>query len=197
MYITVKKLILASASPRRQAYLQELGIEFHIAVADIDEKPIDGETALNYVARMAEDKYKEVAKDNPSAWVLAADTTVYLDEVILGKPKNPEDAERILMLLRGRAHNVATAFCLGCKEQDIMHSQTVISRVVFSQYTRDTMLAYINTGESSDKAGAYGVQGKGAVLVEELRGSYSNVVGLPLSEVVSALDKYGIVKVKQ
>lgn len=197
MFTTIKNLILASASPRRQAYLQELGIEFRIAVADIDEKPIDGETALEYVGRMAKLKYEAVAKDNISTWVLAADTIVYLDEIILGKPKNPQDAERILMLLRGRGHQVATAFCIGCIQQNTMHYQTVISRVVFSHYTTDTVLAYVNTGEPLDKAGAYGVQGKGAVLVEELQGSYSNVVGLPLSEVISVLNKYGIVKVKK
>lgn len=194
MFSSTKTLILASASPRRQAYLREFGIDFHIGIANIDESPRDNESALDYVARMAEVKYSTIALENPQTWVLAADTIVYLDDEILGKPQTIEDAERVLMRLSGKTHDVATAFCLGCLEQQKIHCQTVVSRVVFGHYSKDTAVAYINTGEPFDKAGAYGIQGKGAALVEELHGSYSNVVGLPLGEVLALLEKYGIVR---
>ena len=143
---------------------------------------------------MAQVKYSTVAVENPQTWVLAADTIVFLDDEVLGKPQNFEDAERILMRLSGTTHNVATAFCLGSIELDKVYCQTVVSRVVFLPFSRDTAIAYINTGEPFDKAGAYGIQGKGAALVEELHGSYSNVVGLPLGQVLALLKRCGIVR---
>ncbi len=196
MFDTTEKLILASASPRRQTYLQELGIDFEIEVADIDEKADKNESALNYVSRIAEMKYQAVAQNHLSTWILAADTIVFLDGMILGKPSGSEDALKTLLYLRDKTHKVATAFCLGSIEKGVNYSQTVVSRVVFSPFSVKTARAYVNTGEPLDKAGAYAIQGKGTLLVKELLGSYSNVVGLPLTEVVSALIKYGIVKIK-
>ncbi len=194
MFITKKKLHLASASPRRQGFLEILGINYHKTVVDIDERPQGEEAPLDYVKRIAQLKYTAAAENHQSDWILAADTIVYRDKVIFGKPGSPDEAVRILLLLSDKKHHVATTFCLGCKNNNSFHCQTVISEVEFINVTKEAALAYVNTGEPLDKAGAYGIQGIGAMFVKRLQGSYTNVVGLPLSEVVSVLCHHGIVQ---
>jgi len=119
-----------------------------------------------------------------------------LEDMILGKPQSDSQAVQTLMLLSGKIHSVATALCISWRKYQVFHEQTVVTQVEFSGITEETAKAYVKTGESRDKAGAYGIQGRGGALVKELRGSYSNVVGLPLNELIAALTKYGIVKTK-
>ncbi len=182
---TVVELVLASASPRRQRFLHELGLDFTVQPADVDESLTPGELPAVFVRRLAEDKARAVAGMRLAAWVLAADTIVEVEGEILGKPVDGADAVRLLQKLRNRWHAVWTGFCL-------MRGQAVVTGVVrsevrFGDFSDAVCAAYVATGEPLDKAGAYGIQGKGAFLIREIKGSYSNVVGLPLHEVVDAL----------
>lgn len=195
MFITKKNIILASGSPRRQAYLSEMGLDFKVKIADINETPIEGEVPHQYVTRMARCKAEVVMEKNPETWVVAADTIVTLDNNILGKPKNMDDAVNTLMLLNGREHEVITAFCFGLKLENTLYEESVVTRVRFISFTEDIARAYARSEEPYDKAGAYGIQGKGAFLVSSVNGSYSNVVGLPLCEVMAAMYNYQIVEV--
>lgn len=196
MFITNKKIILASGSPRRQAYLNDMGIAFKVLKADIDEAPMADEHPRNYVTRMARQKALVVMENNQQIWIVAADTIVSLDNEILGKPKSVDDAVNTLMLLNGREHEVVTAFCIGLKKENTLHEESVVTRVKFAHFSEDIARAYVSTGEPYDKAGAYGIQGKGAFLVSGVNGSYSNVVGLPLCEVITVMQKYQIVEVR-
>jgi len=185
-----KGLILASASPRRRELLQQIGVQFRVQVADIDETPQAGETPAAYVARLALGKAQKVAAANPGCVVLGSDTTVVLDDEILGKPENADDAARMLAALAGRRHQVMTAVAL--VKDDQQRVQTVITNVHFAPLTAAQITAYVATGEPADKAGAYGIQGLGAVLVDAIEGSYSNVVGLPLTETAAMLQEFNI-----
>ncbi|MDJ0621621.1 MAG: Maf family protein [Desulfocapsaceae bacterium] len=196
MFTTLAEIILASASPRRQNFLHSLGIKFEIAIPEVDETPRNGEPPVSYVERMAKIKNDAVRQIYSDAWIMSADTIVFIDNVILGKPCSEQEAVDTLMYLRGKTHNVATAFCLSSANRQIMHQETVITKVDFANFSKESARAYVITGESSDKAGSYGIQGIGGFLVKSLQGSYSNVVGLPLTEVVEAFTKYGIVKTK-
>jgi len=184
------QLILASASPRRRELLQQIGVKFRVEVADIDETPLSAETPAAYVARLALGKAQKVAANNPGCVVLGSDTTVVLDGEILGKPENDADARRILATLAGRRHQVMTAVAL--VRDDQQRQQTVITQVHFAALTAAQIAAYVATGEPADKAGAYGIQGLGAVLVDAIDGSYSNVVGLPLTETAAMLQEFNI-----
>ena len=184
------QLILASASPRRRELLQQVGVKFRVEVADIDETPLSAETPAAYVARLALGKAQKVAANNPGCVVLGSDTTVVLDDEILGKPENDADARRILATLAGRRHQVMTAVAL--VRDDQQRQQTVITQVHFAALTAAQIAAYVATGEPADKAGAYGIQGLGAVLVDAIDGSYSNVVGLPLTETAAMLQEFNI-----
>lgn len=185
-------LILASASPRRQELLQQIGVSFVVQPADIDETPLPGETPLDYVARLARSKAAHVAGEQ-SGVVLAADTTVVGQQQILGKPESREHGEHMLRKLSGSWHEVSTGIALvvSGSEPVLMHD-VVTTRVRFRDLSDDEIHAYLDTGEGVDKAGGYGIQGKGAVLVERIEGSYSNVVGLPLAETAMMLRKSGI-----
>jgi septum formation protein len=185
-----KGLILASASPRRRELLQQIGVQFRVQVADIDETPQARETPAAYVARLALGKAQKVAAANPGCVVLGSDTTVVLDDEILGKPENDADAARMLAALAGRRHQVMTAVAL--VQDDQQRVQTVITNVHFTSLSAAQITAYVATGEPADKAGAYGIQGLGAVLVDAIEGSYSNVVGLPLTETAAMLQEFNI-----
>ncbi|MBE9539753.1 MAG: septum formation inhibitor Maf [Proteobacteria bacterium] len=186
------RLILASASPRRQDLLATLGVDFHCQPADIDESVRSGEAPLDYVRRMATEKAAVVAqahRGNTYA-VLGADTTVVLDGKILGKPTNHEDALDILSRLSGRRHRVITALCLSAQAE--INVCTVATDVQFVPLTKQVCRAYLATEEPWDKAGSYAIQGLGGAFVSEIRGSYSNVVGLPLAETWELLRARGI-----
>lgn len=185
-------LILASASPRRQQLLQQLGVTFETDPADIDETPRAAEAPDDYVQRMAREKAAAVAVRHatPGVAVLAADTTVALDDEILGKPADRLDGLSILARLSGRSHNVYTAICLVCEGQTSV--ELTVTEVEFVALTREICEAYLDTDEPWDKAGAYGIQGLGGALVKSINGSYSNVVGLPLSETWRLLSAGGV-----
>jgi septum formation protein len=171
-------LILASASPRRAEILKSLGIPFSVMPADIAEDPLPGETAEAVASRLAEAKASAVASREPGAWTLGADTLVFLDGLILGKPRDPDDARGMLRRLAGREHSVVTALHLTrAGGPGLSHSE--VSRVRFAPMDDDEIGWYAATGEPADKAGAYGVQGLGARFIEEIHGSFTNVMGLP------------------
>ena len=187
----IERIILASASPRRSALLDQLGLAHEVLPANIDESVREGETAQRYTARLAEEKALAVrAVSTPNALIIAADTAIGLDEARLGKPEHVEAAVAMLAQLAGRAHDVFTAFALSSGDE--LHVESVRSRVWIAAGSEADWRAYCATGEPLDKAGAYAIQGLGARLVERLEGSYSNVVGLPLFELGRALDAFGI-----
>jgi septum formation protein len=182
---TEELLILASGSPRRRDFLAALGIAFEVRVTDIDETPLSGEQPVDFVARLAREKAQGI--DLPDAWVLAADTAVVVDGEILGKPSDEAEACAMLMRLSGRWHEVWTGFSLYRRATGELSTKTVCTKVRFLTLTPELCRAYVRTGEPLDKAGAYGIQGKGCFLVPEISGSYTNVVGLPMTEVLEAV----------
>ena len=173
-------ITLASGSPRRRDLLAPL-FDLVVAPVAVDETPRPGEAALPYALRMAVEKCR-----GEGLWVLSADTVVHDDEGRLyNKPVDAQDAERMLLELSGRSHRVTTAFALNG------NAQAVTSRVSFRRLSPAEVRGYVATGEPLDKAGAYGIQGVGGFLVEAVAGSYSNIVGLPLAEVIAALAQAG------
>ena len=193
MYRTVAPLILASASPRRREYLLGLGLLFEVHTVPIVEEPLPGEDPEGFVRRMAQEKAVAVGQHYPEHWVIGGDTVVCLDKAILGKPADAEDAVRMLMALSGREHLVRSAFCVAHLATATTLVQSVSTRVVFAAFPESVARAYAATGEPLDKAGAYGIQGRGAALVTAVEGSYSSVVGLPLAELVRVLLTNGII----
>ncbi|MFO7695296.1 MAG: Maf family protein [Vicinamibacterales bacterium] len=187
------RLILASASPRRAALLREAGYAFTVEPAHADESECVGEAAPDYVLRVAALKARTVAARFPDDIVLAADTTVVVDGVMLAKPADDADAERMLRLLSGRAHEVLTGVVV--IRAGVESSAVGVTRVRFRPLTPAEVAWYVASGEAHDKAGAYGVQGLAARFVESLEGSYTNVVGLPLSEVRRLLEEGGVAPV--
>lgn len=192
-FSTNGQLILASSSPRRQQFLQELGIEFKVETVEIDESIEKGEAPKALVLRLSKEKAAAVSKNFPEAHVLAADTVVVIDGEILGKPKDVKDAERMLKRLSDRWHEVWTGFCIMKKTVTLNAGSAVKTRVFFRELSDDLCRAYVLTGEPSDKAGGYGIQGKGGFLVEKIEGSHSNVIGLPVAQVVDNLLQYNII----
>ena len=195
IYHARKPLILASSSPRRQGYFQDLGLEYRVHPADIDEELLPEEKPQDFVKRMATEKAASVMDLYPRSWIVAADTVVSLAGLVLGKPKDAVDAVSMLMALSGQEHWVQTGICLACRQEGLIVVQSVRTRVVFSPFSERVARAYVATGEPLDKAGSYGIQGQGAFLVKEVVGSYSNVVGLPLYELLVMLEEHGVIAV--
>jgi septum formation protein len=184
-------LILASASPRRQELLRSADISFEIIPSDVDEEWGEGETPEDYVVRLARLKAVKVGEKHKTRWVLAADTVVVIDGRILGKPRDRREAEGMLEMLSDREHRVITGYCLLQTCSGKSRQGSVVSRVRFKKLSPDEVRWYLDTGEPFDKAGAYAIQGKAAFMVKEVQGSYTNVVGLPLGEIVEALREMG------
>jgi septum formation protein len=185
-------LLLASASPRRRELLERVGLAVEVHPADVDERAQDGEAPEAYVARIARAKAIAIARRS-DLWVLAADTTVTLDGAILGKAETPEEATKMLRWLAGRTHQVLTAFVL-IGERDgktCVREGLVSSDVAMIDFDAPTLADYVASGEWRGKAGAYALQGIAAALVSSVRGSVTNVVGLPLAEVLAALREVG------
>ena len=184
-------LYLASASPRRSELLKQLGLRFEICPVDLDETAQLGEAGADYVRRLALSKARKAreAMAPGGAPVLAADTAVVVENRIFGKPANQDDAIHMLSSLSGRVHEVFTAVAVydGLREA----SRLSRTRVQFRSISKAEMINYWQTGEPVDKAGAYAIQGQGAVLIEEIRGSYSGVMGLPLFETAQLLTDFG------
>lgn len=187
--------ILASASPRRQEYLASLGISFQTIPAIIDETPLPGELSTAFALRMAKEKAATIASDNEDACIIGADTVVTLDQKIFGKPATAEEARVFLQKLQGKAHTVITGVAIKHAKNTIEESFSVATEVVFEQYSNAVLDAYIGTGDPMDKAGGYGIQSYGGFLVKAIEGSYSNVVGLPMSHLITALLKYNLLTV--
>lgn len=188
-----RPLILASASPRRREILGNLGLEFRVQAADLDETRHASESPRAYVERLSRDKARAVATAQQGAHaLLGADTTVVLDEQVLEKPRDLPDSERMLRALRGQEHVVYTAVTLLLWPEDVAHTQTVCTRVRFRDFSDATLRGYVASGEGMDKAGSYGIQELGAALVSEVHGSYSNVVGLPAAETIDLLERHGV-----
>ena len=185
--------ILASASPRRKELLGRLGIDFDIIVSEADESAIPKDIPVKlYVQELAMLKAAATAKQilkNKKAYVVAADTVVTLDGEAMGKPKDAEDAFNILKSLSGREHEVYTGICVMRIKDAKTVCRAVKTDVRFKELTDEKIRAYIATGEPMDKAGAYGIQGIGAVLVDGINGDYFNVVGLPLAALSDVLEK--------
>lgn len=186
-----RKLILASASPRRRELLARAGIEFDIVPSALEEMRLADESGADYALRMARDKAAAVSGDYRGALVLAADTIVEIDSTVLEKPADPDDARRMLRMLAGRTHTVVTAFALA-RNGEIVESEPVISRVTFRTLADSEIDAYIATGEPFDKAGAYGIQGIAAGFIAHVEGSRDNVMGLPTDQVIAALGRQSI-----
>lgn len=186
------QLILASASPRRRELLQQAGVTFTVVSSNTPEIIQAGETAEGYAQRVASEKAVDVARRHPGAWVLGADTIVEIKGEILGKPQDETEGRRMLRLLSSRTHRVMTAFTLVGGEGQVCASQVITSEVTFKPLSDTQIDEYLATGEPFDKAGAYAVQGLGAALVERVEGSYANVVGLPVDEVLAALRAAGL-----
>lgn len=184
------KLVLASASPRRRELLTLAGFEYEICPADIDESLFEAADPSVTVRRLAEEKAKAVFASHPGCVVLGSDTVVTYNGVILGKPENEQDAARMLRMLSGKTHTVCTG--VAAVTDGRLESFVSETRVTFYELTDGEIDAYIKSGEPMDKAGAYGIQGKGAVLVRCVNGDYSTVVGLPLSECARLLSRFGI-----
>lgn len=192
-FSTETTLILASGSPRRRELLADLGLDFEIYPSTADEpKPDPGEDPSRYAARMAELKTLDVAKLFPGKAVIGADTIVVLDNEIMGKPDDDADALAKLTKLSGKTHQVISAFCLIMPDGEVF-TQAVCTDVDMRESSEAELKGYIATGEPRDKAGAYAIQGIGTFLVTAIRGSYTNVVGLPVARVVELLLERGVI----
>jgi len=178
-------IILASASPRRQDILAQLGIPFSVQASGASED-LAGIPALEAPRILAERKSLEVSQTNPGRWVLGFDTLVYLDQMPLGKPVDHAEARQMLLALRDRWHEVRTGFALS-RDGQIIESGQESTRVLFRAFTNHELDDYIAEGESLDKAGSYGIQGQGARFVKAIEGCYYNVVGLPVARAIEAL----------
>lgn len=187
------KIVLASSSPRRKELLQGLGLKFTIDSEGIVEETIPEEVNPNKIVEMlALQKASAVAPKYEDAIIIGSDTIVVLDEMILGKPANDEDALRMLMKLQGRTHYVYSGIAVinaATGEKSVTHD---VTEVDFRSISKDEAIRYIATGEPKDKAGSYAIQGLGAVFVRGIRGDYYNVVGLPLFKLAGVLHGYGV-----
>ena len=180
--------ILASASPRRQELLQLITEDFKVIPADIDETVPDNINIFSAPEFLAVQKARHIANLYPSHLVIGADTSVFCDEIMLGKPKHERDATEMLKMLSGRQHKVITGCAIAKGNNSISFSETTF--VEFFPLTDEEINNYIKTGEPFDKAGAYGIQGKGSLLVKGIYGDYFNVVGLPVARLKKEIDKF-------
>jgi len=200
----VSRIYLASRSPRRRELLRQIGVAFEIVLLredvrrnlDVDESPLSGETAQEYAVRIAARKAELAAyflgrRTLPMLPVLAADTTVVCDGRIFGKPSDRDDAVRMLEALSGRAHQVVSAVAVSNEQQQMEHAVSV-SNVWFRPLSGDEISRYAATGEPTDKAGAYAIQGRAAAFVQRIEGSYSGIMGLPLAETAELLTRAGM-----
>ena len=189
-------LHLASQSPRRRQLLEQLGVEFAVLNVDVPEQRAPGESPQDYVSRVARDKARAGLASlggADDAVVLGADTEVVLDDEVFGKPLDAQDAAAMLRRLSGRTHAVISAVWVVSAQQE--RSETCISRVRFGVLDASAIDAYVATGEPFGKAGAYAIQGRGAVLIEHLEGSYSGVMGLPVFETARLLRSFDLSQV--
>lgn len=188
-------IVLASASPRRRELLKQVGIEFQVIPSDAAEVLLANEVAADHAVRLSRDKALEVAGRQAVAgrWFIGSDTVVVRDSAVLGKPADAASARTMLESLSGRDHRVISGYAVHDRETGRTISAAVMTKVFFKELTSREIEGYIATGEPFDKAGAYAIQGIGAFMIPRIEGSYSNVVGLPLCEVITALEELGAI----
>ena len=184
----MREIILASASPRRRELLTTAGVEFRVVVSDADETVPEGTAPKDAAVMTAEKKALAVCKSCPDGIVIGADTIVVAGGLILGKPKDEADAISMLRFLSGKEHEVITGVCITDGNKTEKFAQ--VSKVRFYELTDEEIAAYVATKEPDDKAGSYGIQGRGCVLVESIEGDYFNIVGLPVAATVRALKAF-------
>jgi septum formation protein len=184
--------ILASKSPRRRYLLEQAGLCFAVIPSSVDESAFPPSVSDDYVRSLAQAKAEDIAARHPAAWVLGADTIVRIGDAILGKPRSREEARGMLRRLSGQTHQVLTGYAICCRDRGRSFSETVITDVTFKELTAAEIEWYIHTREPFDKAGAYAIQGLGTFLVKRINGSYTNVVGLPVCEVIAFFIREGI-----
>lgn len=191
-----QNIVLASASPRRCELLTQVGIDFQVVPSKADETLLANETPETHVIRLSCDKAKEVAGRPAQAgrWFVGSDTVVVRDDAILGKPVDASEAAEMLTSLSGRSHRVISGYAVYDRESDRTLCAAITTKVFFKDLTTREIEGYIATGEPFDKAGAYAIQGIGSFMVPNIEGSYTNVVGLPLCEVIAALEELGAIE---
>ncbi|HHB75145.1 MAG TPA: septum formation protein Maf [Desulfobulbus sp.] len=194
LFTTDKKIILASASPRRIHFLRQLGLDFTSIPATIDETSLPDEPPDTFVTRLATAKAESIGADHCRAFVIGADTIVAIENRIIGKPNSPGHALQILQQLRGTSHWVVTGLCLHCPAISLTTSIVKTTIVTFGSFPDSVLQAYIDTGEPMDKAGAYGLQGTGGFLVEKIAGSCANAIGLPTNDLVRLLLTHRVIR---
>lgn len=190
-------LILASKSPRRRYLLEQAGLNFSVIPSSIDETRIPLLSPETYVRIIAEAKADDISKKYPEKWVIGADTIVLKNEDILGKPGSRDEARTMLKQLSGQIHQVLTGYAICCKAKNRMFSETIKTDVLFKNLTHEEIEWYIHTKEPFDKAGSYAIQGLGTFLVKSINGSYTNVVGLPVCEVIEFLIREGVIVIEK
>ena len=195
-FVKTPDLILASKSPRRRTLLEQAGLRFSVKPSTVDEDEIAVSGPENYVSVLAEAKAADISKQYPESWVIGADTIVLIDNTILGKPGSRREARTMLKRLNGQTHHVLTGYAIQCRAKNRMFLEVVKTAVLFKQLTDEEIEWYIHTKEPFDKAGAYAIQGLGTFLVKQINGSYTNVVGLPVCEVIEHLTREGILRIK-
>ena len=188
-----RRIILASKSPRRRYLLEQAGLRIAVIPSRVDESRVAIGPPKSYVQELAEAKAREVSERYPHDWVIGADTIVVIDGAVLGKPASVAEAEEMLRRLSGKRHQVLTGYCICCTALGRSVSAVVTTEVCFKDLSQAEIDWYIRTCEPFDKAGAYAIQGIGTFLVKSINGSYTNVVGLPVCEVVEFLIKEGVV----
>lgn len=186
------KFILASSSPRRRELLASIGLDFEVLPSHVPEVHQAGEAPEEYVARLSRDKAAALAQQHRDRWVIAADTTVYLDQALLEKPVDAADAKRMLGTIAGQTHVVYTGVTLQNVERAYCDTRVAETEVRMLPLSAEEIEWYVASGEPLDKAGAYAAQGVGAVFIESIHGSYTNVVGLPLATLFQMLRRAGI-----
>ena len=192
-----RRLILASKSPHRYELLSQLGLDFEVIPSRVMEDFLQNESPQDHVIRLAETKVRDVAGRYPDCWVIAADTIVYINGSILGKPKNQEEAMEMLRRLSGQEHWVLTGFSVCHLEKGKNDKEAIQTEVKVKTLNRTEMEWYVQTGEPFDKAGGYAIQGIGSFMIESIRGSYTNVVGLPLCELIQMLNRLGAITISE
>ncbi|MDO8715632.1 MAG: Maf family protein [Dehalococcoidales bacterium] len=188
----MKKIILASSSPRRKELLEKIGLKFEVEPGDCEEIVDTDLEPHEMVRKLSREKAEAVARKHNNGVIIAADTVVLMDGKILGKPKSPTEAKNMLRALSGKSHVVITGFTIIDESQRRILSKAVETKVSIRELNPAEIDAYVKSGEPLDKAGGYGIQGLGSVIVEKIEGDYFNVVGLPLSALAESLKEFGV-----
>ncbi len=191
------QIILASHSPRRKLLLENAGLQFTIIPSRINEEDFRESDPENHVKILANAKAADVAKKYPDCWIIGADSIVLINKTILEKPKSIADARHMLNLLSGNIHLVLTGYAIMCEKKSHFFSDVVTSSVTFKTLTHEEMDWYVHTTEPYDKAGGYAIQGLGSFMIKSINGSYTNVVGLPVCEVIDHLYQESVITRKQ